>query len=327
MQRARLFTGILTGLIPLLVGCGPAQENVQIAGLLERDRIELVAEAHEPVVEILVAEGASVSKGDAILQLEDKVLRAQLAQAAAARDRASARLDELVRGPRIERIDAAQARLRGAEESFAEATREFERAERLIKNGTISQSSYDVALMRFTDARARKDETQAQMTELLEGTTQEELAQARAGLAEADAAIIAAQTRVDRLTVRAPRSGVVDALPYEIGERPPRGGVVAVMLGDGTPYVRCYVPADLKPYVGPGTEVEVLVDGFDRALSARVRFVSSEAAFTPFFALTEHDRSRLSYLAEIDVEDEDVQKLPSGLPVEVNFTITRVASR
>ncbi len=327
MQRARLFTGILTGLIPLLVGCDPAQEQVQIAGLLERDRIELVAEANEPIVETLVAEGASVSKGDPILRLEDRVLRAQLAQAEAARDRASARLDELVRGPRVERIDAAQARLRGAEESFAEATREFERGERLLKNGTISQASYDLALMRFTDARARRDETQAQLAELLEGTTQEELAQAQAGLAETEAAVIAVQTRVDRLTVRAPRDGVVDALPYELGERPQAGAVVAVMLAAGTPYVRCYVPADIKPYVGPGTEVEVVIDGVDGTFAARVRFVSSEAAFTPFFALTEHDRSRLSYLAEIDVEDMDVQQMPSGLPVEVNFTITRVASR
>ena len=327
MQIARLIS--VSGLAPILglASCSPAQDQVEVAGLLERDRIELVAEANEPIIEILVSEGSSLEPGDPILRLEDRVLRAQLAQTEAARDRASARLDELVRGPRVERIDAAQARLRGAEESFTEATREFERAERLLKRGTISQATYDITLMRFTDARARRDETQAQLAELLEGTTPEELAQARAGLAEADAAVIAAQTRVDRLTVTAPRAGVIDALPFEVGERPQAGAVVAVMLADGTPYVRCYVPADVKPYVGPGTEVEISVEGVDGTFPARVRFVSNEAAFTPFFALTEHDRSRLSYLAEIDVDGDDVKLLPSGLPVAVSFTFDRVASR
>ena len=311
----------------MLVACGSPEEQIEIAGILERDRIELVAEANEPITDILVTEGEAVARGQVIVQLDDIVLSAQRDQAEAARDRASARLDELVRGPRAERIDAAQARLRGAEESFVEASREFERAERLLNNGTISQSSYDVALMRFTDARARRDETQAQLAELLEGTTAEELAQARAALAEADAVLVGAQTRVDRLSVKAPRSGVIDALPFEIGERPNRGAVVAVMLSDGTPYVRCYVPADIKPLVGPGTEVHVLIDGLDRLVPARIRYISSEAAFTPFFALTEHDRSRLSYLAEIDVTDETVQSLPTGLPVEVSFTVTRLASR
>lgn len=321
MRVAYSITDLRAGLILLVASCGSAQEEVQVAGILERDRIELVAESNEPIVKIFVAEGQRVSRGHPLVQLEDKVLRAQRDQAKAIRDRASAQLDELVRGPRAERIDAAQARLRGAEDSFSEATREFERAQRLLKNGTISQSAHDVTLMKFTDARARRDETKAQLDELLEGTTPEKLAQARAVLAEAEAAVVASQTRVDRLTVRAPRDGVIDALPFEVGERPSRGAVVAVMLADGAPYVRCYVPAEIKPYVGPGTEVQIYVDGFDSPFTASVRFISSEAAFTPFFALTEHDRSRLSYFAEIDIKDEGVDDIPSGLPVEVNFTI------
>jgi HlyD family secretion protein len=32
-----------------------------------------------------------------------------------------------------------------------------------------------------------------------------------------------------------------------------------------------------------------------------VRWVSSEAAFTPYFALTERDRGRLSYVAKVDI--------------------------
>ena len=38
-----------------------------------------------------------------------------------------------------------------------------------------------------------------------------------------------------------------------------------------------------------------------------------EKSFTPYFALTEHDRSRLSYLAEIDLPEGDARLAPVGL--------------
>jgi HlyD family secretion protein len=50
-----------------------------------------------------------------------------------------------------------------------------------------------------------------------------------------------------------------------------------------------------------------------------VRTVSSEASFTPYFALTERDRGHLAYVAEIDLPDQAAGDLPTGLPVEVSF--------
>jgi HlyD family secretion protein len=59
------------------------------------------------------------------------------------------------------------------------------------------------------------------------------------------------------------------------------------------------------------------VDGVDGAFTGRVRWVSSDATFTPYFALTEHDRSRLSYLAEIDIPE--AADLPSGVPLQADL--------
>ncbi|MND04156.1 hypothetical protein D3C83_243040 [compost metagenome] len=51
-----------------------------------------------------------------------------------------------------------------------------------------------------------------------------------------------------------------------------------------------------------------------------MRFVSSEAAYTPYYSLTEHDRSRLAYRAEVDLElDDAAQALPAGVPVSIDF--------
>src|SRR5690606_1568193 len=64
---------------------------------------------------------------------------------------------------------------------------------------------------------------------------------------------------------------------------------------------------------------EVRIDGRAAALSGRIRWIASEAAFTPYFALTQRDRSRLAYLAEILVEGPQAEGLPAGIPVEVRF--------
>ena len=47
--------------------------------------------------------------------------------------------------------------------------------------------------------------------------------------------------------------------------------------------------------------------------------VADDAAFTPFFALTQYDRGRLSYLSKIDLTGDKAADLPTGLPVQVTF--------
>jgi len=49
-----------------------------------------------------------------------------------------------------------------------------------------------------------------------------------------------------------------------------------------------------------------------------VRWIASDPAFTPYYALTERDRGRLSYVAKVDIT-EQYERLPDGVPVEVEF--------
>jgi len=177
----------------------------------------------------------------------------------------------------------------------------------------------------FDEALAARDAARAGLEALLDGTTREELDQAKAGLAEAEAAVVDARVRLGRLEVRAPAAGWLDALPYELGERPPAGAVVAVVLADEAPYARVYVPEGIRVHVAVGMPARVHVDGVDEALRGRVRTVSSDASFTPYFALTERDRGRLVYLAKVDLLDAGARRLPSGVPVVVEFERERDA--
>lgn len=302
----------------LSAGCG-AESSAVAVGTLERDRIDLIAEASEPVTRRAVQEGAYVDAGALIVQLDSERLDAQLAQHQGIRDAARARLAELARGPRPERIDEMRARLRGAEGLLDTTRHDLDRARILVTQGVVSEQDIDQRRARFDEALAARDAARAGLEELLEGTTIEELEQAEATLEQAEAGLTDARIRRDRLTVRAPSAGWVDALPYQLGERPPVGGIVAVMLADGPPYARVYVPAAIRASVAPGTPASVRVEGVEAPFAGVVRHVSKDASFTPYFALTERDRGRLVYLAKIDLPEARARSLPTGLPVEASF--------
>ncbi len=63
------------------------------------------------------------------------------------------------------------------------------------------------------------------------------------------------------------------------------------------------------PRYSRASNSQVRIDGSGKVFTGTVRWVSADASFTPYFALTEHDRSRLSYLAEVDVPDASVVTL------------------
>ncbi len=302
----------------LLSACSQDEAPGRLVGELASDRIELVAESNEPIIEILVAEGSQVAAGQTLLRQDASRARTRLAEAEAAVSQAQARLDELVRGPRQELIAQARANRDGARQDVEFRELELERASRLLESELAPEDRRDRAKSQLDNARANLELRIAQLQELLAGTTVEELSQAEQAVAQAKARRDAVLIDVERHETVAPVDGIFDSRLFETGERPVAGQPVAVMLGGKQPYVRTYVPEEQRVNVNPGDRVRVHVDGMPAPLAGRVRWVASEAAFTPYFALTEHDRGRLTFLAKIDI-DVDGQRLPDGVPVEVDL--------
>lgn len=308
-----------------MVACSTGDSRVAV-GTLERDRIELVAEVSEPVIERPVEEGAFVEAGALLVKLDSTRVDAHVAQAEAARARAEARLSELVRGPRQERIAEVRAQLKGTEGRLSTARNSLARMQSMVDGGVASTEQLEQSRAAFDEALAARDATRATLEALLDGTTEEELAQAEAALAEADAMLRDARVQRDRLEVRAPVAGWVETLPFERGERPPAGGVVAVLLSSAAPYARVYIPAAIRLRVTSGTTAHIRIDGVDEPVEGRVRVVASDASFTPYFALTERDRGRLVYVSKVDLLGPRARELPSGIPVEVEFALDAPAA-
>jgi HlyD family secretion protein len=289
-------------------------------GELASDRIELTAEISEPILSIAIAEGEDVVAGQVLLQQDDRRAQARLAEAEAALGQTRARLDELVRGPREEQISAARANVEGATQDLDFRRSEMTRVTEVHARGLAAPDQLDRARAALDAAEANLKLRLAQLEERLAGTTVEELAQAEQAVKQAEARRDAAVIDVERHTTRAPVDGVADTRLFEVGERPVPGQPMLIVLGGTQAYARAFVPESLRVHIRSGSDAQIYVDGLDNPLSGRVRWISNEAAFTPYYALTERDRGRLSYMAKIDIVD-DLERLPDGVPVNVEFQI------
>jgi HlyD family secretion protein len=301
-----------------LLSCGAADDDSRVVGQLESDRIEIRSEVFEPIVEIAVAEGQSVSKGDLLLRQDDARISARIDETEAALAQSRARLDELVRGPRKEQIDAARANVDGARQELEFRQTEFERAQKVFERELSSEGRLDTAKAALDRAKATLEVEEARLQELLSGTTVEELAQAEQAVQQVESRLSALQIDLDRHQPQAPVDGIVDSRLFEAGEQPTVGQPMLILLSGAQPYARIYVSESQRVHVRPGTEARVYVDGLTEPFDGSVRWISSEAAFTPYFALTEHDRGRLSFLAKVDILGAR-ERLPDGVPVEVEL--------
>jgi HlyD family secretion protein len=300
----------------LATGCS-RERPIEVHGTVERDRLELIAESNERIVEVSVHEGDRVDAGTVLLRQEAGTAEPRMQQSRAALAQAQRRLADLQQGPREQEIDEARAALGGAASALQTAESEYQRVQALVERKLLSASSLDQARAGRDAARAARDTARARLQLLRAGTRKEQVAEAQAAVARAEAALAEIETVAARYTVTAPRAGLVEALPYKLGERPAAGRPVAVLLADGAPYARVYVPEPLRTRFLAGTPVEAAVDGVEARLAGTVRYISAEAAFTPYYSLTQKDRSRLAYRAEITLEGAEAAALPAGMPVQV----------
>ena len=300
-------------LLVALTGCADADKP--LLGTLEWDRVSLPAEASEVLLRIAVAEGERVEAGQLLLELDPRRQDARIAQARAEVEQAAAHLAELSNGARSETIDAARADLARNRAELTDAERSFSRIAELYQRKQVAIAELDRARAARDQASAATRSAEAQLRELTNGTRPEQLEQAAAALEATRGNLAQLQVGREHLSLRAPRAGLVDALPFKVGDQPPAGAELVSLLVGEQPYARVFIPASIRAQVSVGDLMRVFVEGVEQPFQARVRSIRSEAAFTPYYALTGDDASRLMYRAELVLQGEAARQLPAGLPL------------
>jgi HlyD family secretion protein len=271
------------------------------------------------VVEVLVDEGDRVTAGQILARLDAEPYRRMRDESLAVRDAAAARLAFLERGHTRDTVAKAAAQLEEFKAALENAKRIEARASELHRTGAVSQRTLDDAQTGRAEATARVRAAEHALADLRKGYREEEIAEARANLAHAEAAFARMQLQLDDAVLKAPDAGIVQTRAIEPGSFVNAGAVGLVLSKTDEAWVRAYVTEPQLGETVPGARVAVYTDSRTQPYEGRIGSVSPRAEFTPRNVETTDLRTSLVYRVRVLIDEPD-DALRQGMPVSVRLS-------
>jgi HlyD family secretion protein len=207
---------------------GNLVETVVASGHVETPfRVEIGSQITGTVDDVLVQEGEQVRKGQPLISLESRELKATVVQAQGAVAQAEARmrqLDELTLPSAREALAQAQANLLNAQQTF-------DRTATLAKNGFATRAALDDAQKNLDVARTQVRTAEFQVYTASSGGSDYVMAQTQ--LNQAHANLDTAESRLGYATISAPRDGVLITRNVERGAVVQPGKALLVLAPAG----------------------------------------------------------------------------------------------
>jgi HlyD family secretion protein len=271
------------------------------------------------VSEVLVDEGSPVTAGQVIARMDAEPYRRMQQESLAARDAAAARLALMESGYDKHAIAQAAAQLDEHRANLRNAEKTEARMIELRKTGAQSERALDGAHTARAEAAARVAASEEELARLRRGYRAEEIGEARANLARAEAGLQRMQLQLEDTELKAPADGVIHTRAIEPGSFVNAGSAGFVIAKTGEAWIRAYVPEPSLGRTVPGTRVAVFTDSRpDKAYEGHIGSVSPQAEFTPRTVETTDLRTSLVYRVRVLVEKPD-SSLRQGMPVSVRF--------
>ncbi len=353
LPRLLLFVIVLALLgAVLLIGLQPG-DAPRVSGVVEADEIRVGSLLGGRVAQVLVVEGQAVVRGEVLVELEPHDLLArvseararlaerravlsrlesgfrpeEVAQASARCQQLQAQLEKLENGPRPQEIAAARAEADWAQAQLDLDRHAFERTRQLFEAGKTTQLEMDRAHKAVDASVALQRVRSEQLALLLEGSRNEDIAAAKAALAEAvaarqllqagyrseelvqarsavEAAVAALQAvsvLIEELSIRAPIDGLVEAVDLREGDLiSPQAPVVSI-ADTSRLWLRAFVPEN-RLDLQLGQQLEISVDSFpERRFHGELSFIARQAEFSPRNVQTADARSQLVFRVKIEI--------------------------
>jgi HlyD family secretion protein len=322
------------------------KKNQQIAVL---DQEEFKARRDQAGSDLIRSQ-ENLKQLETLLELNRKVLPAEVERVKASVQALQFQLAELEAGYRVQEVDQARYTYEQAQFALEEARKDKIRYDQLFERKIIAESDKDATDLKYENALKGYERAKKAYELRKEGYRKESIATARAKLAEgraalkqakdnlkkievaeqevkaskaqvlsAEAALELAKIQLKHTELRAPFNGILVSRNVEPGEVVSPGREV-ISLADLS-------KVDLKVFVGeteigkvkPDQEVEVKIDTFpSKTYAGAVTYISPEGEFTPKIIQTHKERVKLVYLVKITIANPDLELKP-GMPADAWF--------
>jgi len=258
------------------------QKQVGGVGMVEpaSENISIGVPVSGLVTEVRVKPGDVVQKGQALLRLDDRELRAELALRQSNVDLAAARLERLRNAPRAEDLPPAEARVEQAKAQLADAESQLRMIVAVTDRRAIRAEDLEKRRWAASTARAALLEAEANLAQLKAGAWKQDILVAQAELQQARQQVERIKADLDRLTVTSPVKGVilqVKTRPGEFAAAGPLEQPLLLMGSAGPLHVRVDVDEKDAWRVSPAARAYASVRG-----NAKLRFPLELVRMEPY---------------------------------------------
>jgi len=219
-------------------------------------------------------------------------------------------------------VDAAEPLLAQAEAGVDAAKVNVDTAQAGIE---AAQAAVLIAQAGTDAAQAQLDQAQASLELLKAGARSEQIslleanvAQARAAMAGAEAALKALDAQLERMTLAVPVGGIVVERLVHAGELAAPSAPLLTLANLDEVTLTVYVPQAELGRVSLGQAVEVTVDAYADAFTGQVSHIASRAEFTPRNVQTQEERVHMVFAVKIQLDNAD-HRLKPGMPADAAF--------
>ena len=263
---------------------GFAQSN----GRLELNRFDIASLYPGRVKDILVDEGSVVKENEIIAELSSDTSSSQLEIAKAQKQRAQ---DAVLR---------AEAEIKAYEQQQKVAQMEWVNAQNLKREDLVSAAEVTKRLASREGAAASVQAARAARSE------------AKAAVAGAQAQINQASSANDDMTIRTPKTGLVEYKLAEVGSVIAAGNKVVSLLDPTDVSMNIFLPNAQMSVLKVGDDARIVLDGLDVVWPAKISFIASDAQFTPKSVETINEREKLMFKVKLKIPVNTAQQY-SGL--------------
>ncbi|WP_372894777.1 HlyD family secretion protein [Stieleria sp.] len=220
---------------------------------------------------------------------------------------------------------------------------EHQRAQKLLSSKAISVEEADQRLLAWTMAqnelttaaaaritaekrlaeaklgadRIKEKEDAVAALEAMHAKSLAHIEECDARRSEAEATVAEAQSTLDDLTITAPATGTILSRFVDQGEVVNAGTPLLDLVNLDRLYLQVYVPEPLIGRVRLGLPAKVYTDAYpDQPFDATVRYIASEAEFTPKQVQTRDERVKLVYAVRLYFNENPDHRLTPGLPAD-----------
>jgi HlyD family secretion protein len=315
---------------------------IQANGRIEGDHVTIASKFPGRIQKLLVREGATVTAGQMLIQLDDSQTNARVQQAKHAAEALEAQTEaahmtlsvlNLDVPLAIERAEAQVAKAKDAVDKALsvekEARSDARRFRDLAAKDEASIQQRDQAAMRWEVSQKDIASSRSALTQAVKELAQAELGWKRIRAKESDvsalerqrdqayAVLDEAESVLGDMTITAPTSGTVTTRMVDVGEVIAAGAPLLELVDLDHLYLKVYVPEVQIGKLRLDLPALIYTDAFPaQPFDATVRYIASKAEFTPKEVQTQDERVKLIYAVKLYLAANPDHRLTPGLPAD-----------